>query len=347
MTHLLVASVHHVTAGQSGEAVHLRQLAAKLRAGGERVTILDGPLGPGHSGADHGAALRALGRRLDQLLARDRPHVALLWGHRGEETALARRLHAAGVPVVLEHPAADVVPVPEMLRLADEVVVPSRFARQLLAAQTGRAAHAIEPCLRPCACPPSPPPAARTRSGPYRLTFINPEPAKGLGVVMSLLRATVGAKLPFRFTIVEGRWTAAELAERDIVADDRLGLEIVPYRTDICSLYAETDLLLVPSLWQESFGMVAREAVVHGVPVVATRVGGLPEAVGDGGICLDAPPHGAGYHVRMTSAEIRSWLAAVVAGLRLGRRPQPELLTRATANSVRAYRDLLLSLPVP
>jgi glycosyltransferase involved in cell wall biosynthesis len=43
--------------------------------------------------------------------------------------------------------------------------------------------------------------------------------------------------------------------------------------------YADADLLVVPSR-TETYGMVVGEALAAGVPVVATTVGGLPEAVG-------------------------------------------------------------------
>ncbi|MBQ1023992.1 glycosyltransferase [Micromonospora sp. C95] len=344
MSHVLVISVHRIHVGRSGEAVHLRQLSEALRATGERVTVLDGPMDPGRDGADHGAGLRPVAEQLDTLLARDRPDAALLWGHLGEETELVRRLAAANVPTVLEHPAADLVPVPETLRLVDEVVVPSAFARRLFESQTGRQARAIEPCLRGCACPPEPS-RDPVSKGSYRLTFINPEPAKGLGVVMHLVLAASGAGLPFRFRFVEGRWTRDHLAPLGIGPTDLPEVEIVEYRDDSCALYAETDLLLVPSLWQESFGMVAREAVIHGVPVVATRVGGLPQAVGDGGQCLPPPAWDGDYQVRMTMAEVRAWLAAVITGLRGAHRPQPALLSRATSDSVRAYRAVLGSSP--
>ncbi|MDG4796331.1 glycosyltransferase [Micromonospora sp. WMMD1082] len=344
MSHVLVTSVHRIHAGRSGQAIHLRQLVEALRAVGERVTVLDGPMDPGSAGAGHGAGLRSLAEQLATLLARDRPDAALIWGHLGEETELARRLAAAGVPTVLEHPAADLQPVPETLRLVDEVVVPSEFARQLFTSQAGREARVIEPCLRGCDCP-AESPRHLAHTGPYWLTFINPEPAKGLGVVMHLVAAVSGAGLPFRFRFVEGRWTASDLARLGIDPANLPGVEIVEYRTDICALYAETDLLLVPSLWQESFGMVAREAVIHGVPVVATRVGGLPQAVGAGGVCLEPPECGDHYQVRMTAAEVRTWLAAVVTALRGAHRPQPELLSRATSDSVRAYRAVLCSSP--
>ncbi len=44
--------------------------------------------------------------------------------------------------------------------------------------------------------------------------------------------------------------------------------------------------LVLPSL-QEAFGLVALEAMEHSKPVIASRVGGIPEVVGGGGIMVD------------------------------------------------------------
>jgi len=50
---------------------------------------------------------------------------------------------------------------------------------------------------------------------------------------------------------------------------------------EICTILACTDLFLLPSA-TESFGLAALEAMAYGVPVIASRVGGLPEVVRHG-----------------------------------------------------------------
>jgi glycosyltransferase involved in cell wall biosynthesis len=52
-------------------------------------------------------------------------------------------------------------------------------------------------------------------------------------------------------------------------------------------VYGRTKILLVPSLWEEAYGRVATEAQLSGIPVITSNRGGLPEAVGTGGITLD------------------------------------------------------------
>ncbi|HJT58866.1 MAG TPA: glycosyltransferase family 4 protein [Ktedonobacteraceae bacterium] len=48
---------------------------------------------------------------------------------------------------------------------------------------------------------------------------------------------------------------------------------------ELIEQYDRADMLLVPSLWQEPFGLVVLEAMARGLPVIASRTGGLVEIV--------------------------------------------------------------------
>jgi len=51
---------------------------------------------------------------------------------------------------------------------------------------------------------------------------------------------------------------------------------------ELVRMYATTDIFVLPSLWQETFGIPIVEAMASGAPVVASRSGGIPEIVVDG-----------------------------------------------------------------
>lgn len=59
-------------------------------------------------------------------------------------------------------------------------------------------------------------------------------------------------------------------------------------RADMAKLYASCDVVVMPSLWEEPFGMIAVEAQHAGCRVVASDIGGLPET-DCGGLLLVEP----------------------------------------------------------
>jgi glycogen(starch) synthase len=51
---------------------------------------------------------------------------------------------------------------------------------------------------------------------------------------------------------------------------------------ELITHYDRSDIMLVPSLWREPFGLVVAEAMARGLPVIASNVGGPAEIVTDG-----------------------------------------------------------------
>ena len=48
-----------------------------------------------------------------------------------------------------------------------------------------------------------------------------------------------------------------------------------------------TSIIVIPSIWEEPFGLVAAEAMSNGISIIASKVGGMPEIIGDNGVLIE------------------------------------------------------------
>lgn len=117
--------------------------------------------------------------------------------------------------------------------------------------------------------------------------FVNPVRYKGLDIAVGLAEAR--ADVPFLF-VVNRRRFGREGQKQQRWPHLRNIRAVGPFR-DMRSVYRHAKLVLAPSQWLETWGRIATEAHFSGIPVLASDRGGLPEAVGPGGVCLpaDAP----------------------------------------------------------
>jgi glycosyltransferase involved in cell wall biosynthesis len=139
-------------------------------------------------------------------------------------------------------------------------------------------------------------------------------PGKGHDLLLDAL-ATVGDR-PWRCTCVGslGRDAAFAGAVRGR-APERVRFTGPLVGAALDGAYAAADLLVLPSR-AETYGMVVTEALARGLPVLATDVGGVTEALGDGGLLVPAGDPAA------LGAALRRWLgdAALRERLRLAAR---------------------------
>jgi glycosyltransferase involved in cell wall biosynthesis len=103
------------------------------------------------------------------------------------------------------------------------------------------------------------------------ITMVNPCAVKGISIFLALAR-----RFPeYSFGALPGWGTTAA---------DRQTLEALPNVTLLANVRSieqvlkKTRVLLMPSLWYEGFGLSVMEAMLRGIPVIASDSGGLTEA---------------------------------------------------------------------
>lgn len=156
----------------------------------------------------------------------------------------------------------------------------SPFTAARLAAMFGIDSTVVEPLI----------PQHRyvTETSRARALFINPTLLKGVELVLRLAH-----RLPhIPLSIVES-WHL-DAPWRDYCRSRLAALPHVEWHAatpDMRWHLARTRLLLMPSVWEESYGRMATEAQLCGIPVLASDRGNLPETVGEGGriVPLHAP----------------------------------------------------------
>ena len=89
-----------------------------------------------------------------------------------------------------------------------------------------------------------------------------------------------------RITESEGSVFDGSLPEY-VCFDDCNNVTVFTPEDDPKKLYERIKILLVPSQWEEAFGRVTIEAMANGIPVIASNIAGLKDAVGDGGILIE------------------------------------------------------------
>lgn len=225
--------------------------------------------------------------------------------------------------VVLAHMIDPALPEAERaaLRAANRIIATSRWTRGELIAQDAADPHAVV-VAHPGTDPVFAKSAARhtrrasrdeapaTESGGRLLCVATVAPHKGHDLLLQALARL--ADLPGWSCTIAGSLQGAPdfVAElRTVVASagltDRVTFTGVLTGRALEDAYAHADLVVLPSR-AESYGMAVADALARGIPVLASDVGGVTEAVGDSGAGMFVPPDDAWA----LEVVLRQWLTS-------------------------------------
>ncbi|MEQ8205852.1 MAG: glycosyltransferase, partial [Woeseia sp.] len=118
-------------------------------------------------------------------------------------------------------------------------------------------------------------------------------PRKGIEVLLHAMSHLMKQGLSIQLRAV-GQFENSTYRQQVMSLSEQLGLsscvEWRGFRADVLPELTHMDVLVLPSLFGEGLPMVVLEAMAVGLPVVASAVEGLPEAIRDGDEGLLVPP---------------------------------------------------------
>lgn len=230
---------------------------------------------------------------IGEVLAQFRPDVVV--AQSGKVMALANAFLQEGIPICVYLRNADHENLGGKIRCDPMLIYVSNSA---YTASTFKRDFGLEsPVIPPIVLPD----LYQTKTNRSRVVHINANPMKGVNLTLNL--AERRSDIPF--DIVES-WTLPDwmVATAKKRAARLPNVRWLPARADMRSIYAQARVLIAPSgvghpEWTETWGRVATEAHISGIPVLASNSGGLRESVGPGGILID------------TDAPVQDWLEAL------------------------------------
>ncbi|MGY1705449.1 glycosyltransferase [Geodermatophilus sp. SYSU D00697] len=170
------------------------------------------------------------------------------------------------------------------LLAASTVVANSRFTRDVLTGLLPALADRTTVVPNPVPGPAAPEPARADLDGPVRLLFVGRlSPRKGPDVAIATLRELLARGVDARLSLLGSVFAGYEWFEEELratVAADGLAdrVEFLGFRPAVGPVLEQADVVLVPSLLDESFGNTAVEAVLAARPPIVSALSGLREA---------------------------------------------------------------------
>jgi glycosyltransferase involved in cell wall biosynthesis len=144
------------------------------------------------------------------------------------------------------------------------------------------------------------------------VTFVNPQPHKGVFVVARIAEVLGRERPDIPLLVVESRAASHWIGAVNPALAGSGHLFRMTHTPDPRDYYRASRVVLMPSLWQESFGRVAAEAMINGIPVLGSTRGALPEVIGDAELLIQVPEKYTPESRQLPTAdEVRPWIGAI------------------------------------
>jgi glycosyltransferase involved in cell wall biosynthesis len=221
----------------------------------------------------------------------------------------------------------------EAFRLVDYVTVPAEYSRLYYWNKLGLACQILPNIVNWDA-------AYVAERMPRYLTFINPQSLKGVYIFARIARELARRRPDIPILVTQGRSAENALADPQLelkpliygrLLDDGTSepfvsdgygqnertITMLPFMPDPKTfyprVYSVTKLLLMPSLWEESFGLVAAEAMLNGIPVLASNRGALPDTLGKSGFVFEiAERYTPDTRIVPSAEEVAPWVETII-----------------------------------
>jgi spore coat protein SA len=141
---------------------------------------------------------------------------------------------------------------------------------------------------------PAPPEAAHCNPVPEILYVGRLHPEKGVHVLLEAMRILQERGVPVLCKVLGAPWPGARKTtpyEKSLHKNSPSNVQFEGWSSSLKlgEAYRAADIVCCPSICQDAFPGVPLEAMACRVPVVATRVGGIPEIAAEGGVLLVDP----------------------------------------------------------
>jgi glycosyltransferase involved in cell wall biosynthesis len=139
------------------------------------------------------------------------------------------------------------------------------------------------------------PRSTRATDGPLRVIFVGRMiPQKGPDILLSAAAKLERDDVEIVLVGSRGFDRQAALSPyekqlRDLARRCRVSVRFEPFvpREELPALLRGADIMVVPSRWREPSGLTVGEGLASGLPIIAHRVGGVPEVLGQAGILVE------------------------------------------------------------